>query len=48
MTHTMKYLVLLLSCIGTLVIQPACVPGPFETLTILYTGDALGEIEPCG
>ena len=38
--------VLLLAVI--LFLQPSCVLGPVETLTILYTGNVMGEIEPCG
>lgn len=43
-----KYLLLLLPVFGLLFSQPSCVLGPYETLTILYTGDVQGEIEPCG
>ena len=42
------YLFLFLPFLVLFFFQPSCVLGPFETLTILYTGDALGKIEPCG
>jgi hypothetical protein len=42
------YLVTIVLCTGILFLQPSCVLGPVETLTILYTGNVMGEIEPCG
>jgi hypothetical protein len=38
----------LLLLAGTLFLQASCVIGPVETLTLLYTGNVMGEIEPCG
>jgi hypothetical protein len=43
-----KYLLVFVPVLGLLFMQPSCVLGPYEKLTILYTGDVLGEIEPCG
>jgi long-subunit acyl-CoA synthetase (AMP-forming) len=28
--------------------MPACKPVPQDTLTLLYTSDTTGQIEPCG
>ena len=42
------YLILFLPVLALFISQPSCVLGPYEQLTILYTGDVLGEIEPCG
>ncbi len=33
---------------GIFFLHPSCLLGPVETLTILYTGNVMGEIEPCG
>jgi hypothetical protein len=35
-------------CIFLLLLAPACKPVPQESLMLLYTGDTLGQIEPCG
>ena len=43
-----KYLLIFIPVLGLFCSQPSCVLGPYEKLTILYTGDVLGEIEPCG
>ena len=43
-----KYLLMLIPVLALFCSQPSCVLGPYEKLTILYTGDVLGEIEPCG
>ena len=43
-----KYLLVLIPLLGLFFLQPSCVLGPHEKVTILYTGDVLGEIEPCG
>ena len=29
-------------------ITPACKPVPQDSLTLLYTSDTTGQIEPCG
>ena len=42
------YLFLFLPVLALFCSQPSCVLGPYEKLTILYTGDVLGKIEPCG
>jgi len=42
--RTITHQLLLLLQVGVLFLQPSCVIEPTETLTILYTGDALGEI----
>ena len=31
-----------------LLLIPACKPVPQDSLTLLYTSDTTGEIEPCG
>jgi|APFre7841882724_1041349.scaffolds.fasta_scaffold909284_1 hypothetical protein len=31
-----------------LLLIPACKPVPKDSLTLLYTSDTTGEIEPCG
>jgi hypothetical protein len=43
-----KYLPVFVPLLGLFSMQPSCVLGPYEKLTILYTGSVLGEIEPCG
>jgi len=43
-----KYLLLLVPLCALFFSQPSCVLGPYDQLTILFTGDVLGEIEPCG
>ena len=43
-----KYLLVFVPLLGLFFLQPSCVLGPYEKLTILYTGSVLGEIEPCG
>jgi hypothetical protein len=43
-----KYFLMFIPVLGLFCSQPSCVLGPYEKLTILYTGDVLGEIEPCG
>ena len=42
------YLIAVLLLAGIFFLQPSCVLDPVETLTILYTGNVMGEIEPCG
>ena len=42
------FLITVLLLGGIFFLQPSCVLGPVETFTILYTGNVMGEIEPCG
>jgi len=35
-------------CLCLLLIIPACKPVPKDSLTLLYTSDTTGQIEPCG
>ena len=48
MNFLIKYLLMFIPVLGLFLSQPSCLLGPYEQLTILYTGDVLGEIEPCG
>jgi len=43
---TMNIFYSIIACL--LLAMAACKPVPQDTLTLLYTSDTLGQIEPCG
>lgn len=47
-SYSKGFLITVLLLAGIFFLHPSCVLGPVETLTILYTGNVMGEIEPCG